>query len=140
MFNTRRTKTFRLHPRLIQRLPHRQRIVPSWSYYTRDRVLPRYRSALTCLNNITHAGIIMTFVGHFLMRIVSGIRESQRYHLESLETLGDSFLKYAVCQQLFKTYQSHDEGLLSVKKDKLISNETLCKLGCDRKLPVLSSA
>ncbi|KAI6684308.1 hypothetical protein NL676_030221 [Syzygium grande] len=59
----------------------------------------------------------------------------ERYHLESLETLGDSFLKYAVCQQLFKTYQSHDEGLLSVKKDKLISNETLCKLGCDRKLP-----
>ncbi|XP_056160072.1 endoribonuclease Dicer homolog 2 isoform X3 [Syzygium oleosum] len=62
-------------------------------------------------------------------------RCQERYHLESLETLGDSFLKYAVCQQLFKTYQSHDEGLLSVKKDKLISNETLCKLGCDRKLP-----
>lgn len=62
-------------------------------------------------------------------------RCQERYHLESLETLGDSFLKYAVCQQLFQTYQCHDEGLLSVKKDKLISNETLCKLGCDRKLP-----
>ncbi|KAF8027787.1 hypothetical protein BT93_E0647 [Corymbia citriodora subsp. variegata] len=62
-------------------------------------------------------------------------RCQEKYHLESLETLGDSFLKYAVCQQLFKKYQSHDEGLLSVKKDKLISNETLCKLGCDRKLP-----
>ncbi|XP_048137165.1 endoribonuclease Dicer homolog 2 isoform X2 [Rhodamnia argentea] len=62
-------------------------------------------------------------------------RCQERYHLESLETLGDSFLKYAVCQQLFKTYQSHHEGLLSAKKDKLISNETLCKLGCDCKLP-----
>ncbi|KAG8641560.1 hypothetical protein MANES_12G002800v8, partial [Manihot esculenta] len=59
----------------------------------------------------------------------------EKFHLESLETLGDSFLKYAASQQLFKTYQSHHEGLLSIKKDKLISNATLCKLGCDCKLP-----
>ncbi|XP_058216237.1 endoribonuclease Dicer homolog 2 [Rhododendron vialii] len=57
------------------------------------------------------------------------------FHLESLETLGDSFLKYAASQQLFKTYQNHHEGLLSVRKDKIISNAALCKLGCDRKLP-----
>ncbi|XP_052184122.1 endoribonuclease Dicer homolog 2-like isoform X2 [Diospyros lotus] len=59
----------------------------------------------------------------------------EKFHLESLETLGDSFLKYAVCQQLFKTYQIQHEGMLSLKKDKLISNAALCKLGCDRKLP-----
>lgn len=59
----------------------------------------------------------------------------EKFHLESLETLGDSFLKYAASQQLFKTYQSHHEGLLSVKKDKIISNGALRKLGCDRKLP-----
>ncbi|KAJ9703323.1 hypothetical protein PVL29_004924 [Vitis rotundifolia] len=57
------------------------------------------------------------------------------FHLESLETLGDSFLKYATSQQLFKTFQNHHEGLLSVKKDRIISNASLCKLGCDRKLP-----
>ncbi|RVW27130.1 Endoribonuclease Dicer-like 2 [Vitis vinifera] len=57
------------------------------------------------------------------------------FHLESLETLGDSFLKYAASQQLFKTFQNHHEGLLSVKKERIISNASLCKLGCDRKLP-----
>ncbi|KAG6645299.1 endoribonuclease Dicer homolog 2-like isoform X1 [Carya illinoinensis] len=57
------------------------------------------------------------------------------FHLESLETLGDSFLKYAASQQLFKTYQNQHEGVLSVKKEKIISNAALCKFGCDRKLP-----
>ncbi|KAB1200469.1 hypothetical protein CJ030_MR0G007159 [Morella rubra] len=59
----------------------------------------------------------------------------ERFHLESLETLGDSFLKFAACQQLFKTYQNQHEGVLSVKKDKIISNAALCKLRCDRNLP-----
>lgn len=56
-------------------------------------------------------------------------------HLESLEALGDSFLKYAASQQLFKTYQNNHEGLLSLKKEKIISNAALCRLGCDHKLP-----
>lgn len=56
--------------------------------------------------------------------------------MESLETLGDSFLKYAVGQQLFKTFQNNHEGLLSVKKDRIVSNAALCKLGCDHKLSV----
>ena len=61
----------------------------------------------------------------------------EKFHLESLETLGDSFLKYAVSQQLFKTYQDHDEGRLSSEKEKIISNAALCKRGCDHKLPVI---
>ncbi|KAF3452493.1 hypothetical protein FNV43_RR02926 [Rhamnella rubrinervis] len=59
----------------------------------------------------------------------------EEFHLESLETLGDSFLKYAASQHLFKTYQNDHEGLLSTKKDKIIANVSLCKLGCDRKFP-----
>ncbi|XP_052186204.1 endoribonuclease Dicer homolog 2-like isoform X2 [Diospyros lotus] len=59
----------------------------------------------------------------------------EKFHLESLETLGDSFLKYAASQQLFKTYQNQHEGLLSVKKDKIVCNAALCKRGCDHKLP-----
>ncbi|KAL2526233.1 Endoribonuclease Dicer2 [Abeliophyllum distichum] len=59
----------------------------------------------------------------------------EKLHLESLETLGDSFLKYAAGQQVFKIYQKEHEGLLSIKKEKIISNATLCKLGCDRKIP-----
>jgi endoribonuclease Dicer len=60
----------------------------------------------------------------------------EKFHLESLEALGDSFLKYAASQQLFRTYQNNHEGLLSVKKDRIVSNAALCRVGCDHKLPV----
>ncbi|KAH0745344.1 hypothetical protein KY285_007001 [Solanum tuberosum] len=59
----------------------------------------------------------------------------EKFHLESLETLGDAFLKYAVSKQQFKAYKNHHEGLLCVKKSKIISNAALCKLGCARKIP-----
>jgi endoribonuclease Dicer len=59
-----------------------------------------------------------------------------QFHLESLETLGDSFLKYAVCQQLFQHCHTHHEGLLSTKKDGMISNVMLCQFGCQQKLQV----
>ncbi|KAG6700476.1 hypothetical protein I3842_08G113900 [Carya illinoinensis] len=59
----------------------------------------------------------------------------ETFDLESLETLGDSFLKYAVSQQLFKTYQDQPEGVPTSKKEKIISNAALCKFGCHRKLP-----
>ncbi|XP_040999401.1 endoribonuclease Dicer homolog 2-like [Juglans microcarpa x Juglans regia] len=59
----------------------------------------------------------------------------EKFDLESLETLGDSFLKYAVSQQLFKTYQDKPEGVLTSKKEKMISNAALCEFGCYRKLP-----
>ncbi|KAL2941463.1 Endoribonuclease Dicer-like protein 2 [Bienertia sinuspersici] len=62
-------------------------------------------------------------------------RCQEKFHLESLETLGDSFLKYAVCQQLFESCQNNHEGLLSIKKERIISNAALCKLGCQRKIP-----
>ncbi|KAL5998516.1 hypothetical protein ACLOJK_009459 [Asimina triloba] len=58
----------------------------------------------------------------------------EEFSLESLETLGDSFLKYAASQQLFRDHKDHHEGLLSTKKDKMISNNTLFALGCKREL------
>ncbi|XP_010549776.1 PREDICTED: endoribonuclease Dicer homolog 2 isoform X2 [Tarenaya hassleriana] len=57
-----------------------------------------------------------------------------QFHLESLETLGDSFLKYAVSQHLFNVYQNHHEGLLSSKRERITKNAMLCKLGCEQKL------
>lgn len=60
----------------------------------------------------------------------------EEFDLESLETLGDSFLKYAVSQQLFKSYENHHEGMLSLKREGITSNAALCKLGCERSLPV----
>uniref|UniRef100_A0A5B6Z5E8 RNase III domain-containing protein n=1 Tax=Davidia involucrata TaxID=16924 RepID=A0A5B6Z5E8_DAVIN len=59
----------------------------------------------------------------------------EKFDLESLEILGDSFLKYATSQQLFKTYPNDGEGFLSAEREKIISNNALCKLGCDHKLP-----
>ncbi|KAF9674540.1 hypothetical protein SADUNF_Sadunf10G0137700 [Salix dunnii] len=59
----------------------------------------------------------------------------EKFDLESLETLGDSFLKYAASQHLFKLHQNHHEGLLTLNKVKIISNAALCRRGCDRKLP-----
>ncbi|KAA3466650.1 endoribonuclease Dicer-like protein 2-like isoform X1 [Gossypium australe] len=72
---------------------------------------------------------------HNVLEAITTKKCLESFHLESLETLGDSFLKYAVCQQLFKKHQNHHEGLLSIRKDKMISNTTLCMLGCDKKLP-----
>ncbi|XXG49554.1 hypothetical protein AAC387_Pa02g3712 [Persea americana] len=56
------------------------------------------------------------------------------FSLESLETLGDSFLKYAASQQLFRSNIYDPEGLLTEKRVKMICNATLCKLGCKQKL------
>ncbi|XP_054796957.1 endoribonuclease Dicer homolog 2 isoform X2 [Prosopis cineraria] len=59
----------------------------------------------------------------------------ESFHYESLETLGDSFLKYAAGQYLYQTHPSYHEGLLSVKKDRIISNAALRKFGCSSRLP-----
>ncbi|KAM7272342.1 hypothetical protein ACFE04_027005 [Oxalis oulophora] len=59
----------------------------------------------------------------------------ESFHLETLETLGDSFLKYAASQQLFKVNENNHEGLLTIKREQIISNAALRKLGCNHKLP-----
>ena len=58
----------------------------------------------------------------------------QNFHLESLEKLGKSFLRYAISIQSFKTYENYHEGLLNIKKNKIISNVAFFKLGCAHKI------
>ena len=58
----------------------------------------------------------------------------QNFNLESLEKLGKSFLRYAISIQSFKTYKNYHEGLLNIKKNKIIFNVALFKLGCARKI------
>ncbi|CDO96786.1 unnamed protein product [Coffea canephora] len=60
----------------------------------------------------------------------------ENFNLKLLATLGDSFLKYAASQQLFKRHQNHDIGPLTVDRINIISNKALCKLGCHKKIPV----
>ncbi|KAI3682245.1 hypothetical protein L2E82_50020 [Cichorium intybus] len=59
----------------------------------------------------------------------------EKFHLESFDPLSDSFLKYAASQQLFKTLQNQYEGILSSRRVKIISNDSLCRLGCNCNLP-----
>ena len=56
------------------------------------------------------------------------------FYLESLEKLGKSFLRYAISIQSFKTYENYHEGLLNIKKNKIISNVAFFKLGCAHKI------
>ncbi|KAJ3671775.1 hypothetical protein LUZ60_007854 [Juncus effusus] len=59
----------------------------------------------------------------------------EEHSLESLETFGDSFLKYAASNHLFFKYKQHHEGILSPKKERLVSNSFLCRLACLQNLP-----
>ncbi|XP_028758757.1 endoribonuclease Dicer homolog 2 [Neltuma alba] len=69
-----------------------------------------------------------------ILEAITAKKCQESFHYESLETLGDSFLKYAAGQYLYQIYPTYHEGLLSVKKDKIISNAALRKLGCSRGL------
>nr|XP_054928461.1 endoribonuclease Dcr-1-like isoform X3 [Dermacentor andersoni] len=55
-------------------------------------------------------------------------------NLERLETVGDSFLKYAVTAHLYCTYPSVHEGKLSHLRSRQISNLNLYRLGRARSL------
>ncbi|KAK7380383.1 hypothetical protein VNO78_32893 [Psophocarpus tetragonolobus] len=72
-----------------------------------------------------------------VLEAITTKRCNEAFCYEPLETLEDSFLKYAVSQQLFNNYQNHHEGLLIMKREKIISNAALCKLGCISGLPGL---
>ncbi|XP_062215256.1 endoribonuclease Dicer homolog 2a-like isoform X5 [Phragmites australis] len=58
----------------------------------------------------------------------------EEFSLESLETLGDSFLKYVTSQHLFSKNKLHREGMLTSLRKKMVSNTTLCQLACNSKL------
>ena len=59
---------------------------------------------------------------------------------ESLETLGDAFLKFAVSAHVFCTHRSYHQGQLSVLKDTMVGNCSLFKaalrLGIERRVRV----
>ncbi|KAJ6891882.1 hypothetical protein NC651_025165 [Populus alba x Populus x berolinensis] len=111
-----------------------------YSYTFIPSIMHRLESLLIAVNlKKMHSDHCTQNVDIPAMKVLEAITTKkcqEKFHLESLETLGDSFLKYAASQQLFKLYQNHHEGLLSKKKEKIISNAALCRRGCDRKLPV----
>lgn len=58
----------------------------------------------------------------------------ERFSLERLEVLGDSFLKFAVGRYLFLKHEAFDEGQLTRRRSDLVNNSNLCKLAIKNKL------
>uniref|UniRef100_A0A0E0KFW1 Uncharacterized protein n=1 Tax=Oryza punctata TaxID=4537 RepID=A0A0E0KFW1_ORYPU len=85
--------------------------------------------------------IIMSPVSANNLHIFSYILEAlttkkcqEEFSQESLETLGDSFLKYVTTRHLFSEYRLQHEGILTKMKKNLISNAALCQLACSSNL------
>ncbi|KAK7246161.1 hypothetical protein RIF29_41021 [Crotalaria pallida] len=94
-----------------------------------ESLLRAYNLKRTYLDHCSEIQIVK------VLEAITTKRCKEPFHYESLETLGDSFLKYAISKQLFRCYQNLHEGLLSVKRAKIICNAALCKFGCSCGLP-----
>ena len=57
--------------------------------------------------------------------------ENSQYDNERLEFLGDAFISLAVANYLFKVYPDKNEGYLSQLRAKIVSRESLNKIGED---------
>ncbi|VDM30714.1 unnamed protein product [Hydatigera taeniaeformis] len=55
-------------------------------------------------------------------------------NMERLETIGDSFLKFAVTMDLFLRYPEAHEGHLSSLRSQIVGNSNLYRLGCEKDL------
>ena len=64
-----------------------------------------------------------------LLQALTTAKAHHGYDLETLETLGDSLLKFAVGLTLYWTHTESDEGELSQKRSALVSNSSLSKRG-----------
>ncbi|KAK9805378.1 hypothetical protein WJX73_008442 [Symbiochloris irregularis] len=53
----------------------------------------------------------------------------EQHSYERLENLGDAFIKYSTCLSLFTTFPRAHEGQLTARKDRLVSNENLARIG-----------
>lgn len=62
------------------------------------------------------------------------------FNLERLETIGDSFLKFAITVYLYCTYPGIHEGKLSYLRSKQVSNYNLYRLGRKTGFPELMVA
>ncbi|XP_065874634.1 endoribonuclease Dicer homolog 2-like [Euphorbia lathyris] len=80
-----------------------------------------------CIQNVAIPSIMV-------LEAITTKKCREKFDMDSLKTLGESFLKYVTSRQLFQVFPNQHSGLLSIKKDKLISNATLCQLGCEHKL------
>ncbi|KAH3846058.1 hypothetical protein DPMN_088351, partial [Dreissena polymorpha] len=75
---------------------------------------------------------LSTFIGPSPCEILQALTMSNAndfFSLERLETIGDSFLKYAITVYLYCSYPGIHEGKLSYLRSKQVSNYNLYRLG-----------
>ncbi|XP_051175293.1 endoribonuclease Dicer-like isoform X2 [Leptopilina boulardi] len=70
-----------------------------------------------------------------LMKALTSKLSNDAFDFERMETLGDSFLKFAVTLFLYETYKNFNEGQLTALKGKLIGNRNLYYCGLNKKIP-----
>ena len=70
-----------------------------------------------------------------LLQALTTAKATDIFDLERLEMLGDAFLKLAVSVHLFVTFEDKDEGRLTKRKIKQISNLALFRAATHRDLP-----
>ncbi|XP_057432641.1 endoribonuclease Dicer homolog 3a isoform X2 [Lotus japonicus] len=77
-----------------------------------------------------------------ILQALTTSRCCENFSMERLELLGDSVLKYVVSCHLFLKYPENHEGKLTARRQQVICNATLHKLGTNRKLQgyILDSA
>ena len=81
---------------------------------------------------------LCTFIGPspcVILQALTMSNASDFFNLERLETIGDSFLKFAITIHLYCTYPGIHEGKLSYLRSKQVSNFNLYKLGKQSMFP-----
>ena len=81
---------------------------------------------------------LSTFIGPspcVILQALTMSNASDFFNLERLETIGDSFLKFAITIHLYCTYTGIHEGKLSYLRSKQVSNFNLYRLGKLKNFP-----
>ncbi len=81
---------------------------------------------------------LKTFIGPspcIILQTLTMSNANDFFNLERLETIGDSFLKFAITVYLYCSYPGIHEGKLSYLRSKQVSNYNLYKLGKKKKFP-----
>ena len=85
-----------------------------------------------------HEQDLQSFIGPsptLILQTLTMSNANDFFNLERLETIGDSFLKFAITVYLYCSYPGIHEGKLSYLRSKQVSNYNLYRLGKRRGLP-----
>nr|GLL44203.1 endoribonuclease Dicer homolog 2-like [Ipomoea trifida] len=133
------TSSVELPPELCDVIMSPVPIATLYSFSCVPSIMHRFESLLIasrlkklCTDHCAKSAVIPT--SKILEAITTNLCQ-ENFHLESLETLGDSFLKYASSRHVFKTNPNDPEGALTANRERMISNSLLYKLGCNCNIP-----